>query len=214
MGWHARRSVDCRGARQLKRPLLLAANVGALILLWIAVNQPSEPVWNLSPKPDPLEQARDSERYAQVEPGGFIGAKISASENQLSTDEPLAFDRAKFDTSDLWNPDKPTRLTVSDDGFYRITTQLTILGSGYEGSPPSPNVGLEVIRNGDPTDFVCVDRLTNQDPTVALHLSCETTDWFLEADYVEVKVTPNRTVESNWPGRGNVSPLLIVERLD
>lgn len=200
-------------ARRTRLAALLAGNAVAWLLLGAAAASQPTTVWNVTPIPDPAEQARDAERYAAVQAGGFVGAKISASQNQLTTEDPLTFDHAKFDTADLWDPDEPTQLTVPSDGFYRVTAQMTVLGSGYEGSPPAPDVGLEVIRNADPTDFVCVDRLTRQDPTVALHVSCETTDWFLAGDFVEVYVTPDRTVESNWPGRGTVSPILIIERV-
>jgi hypothetical protein len=122
------------------------------------------------------------------------------------------FDHATWDTGDLWDRSEPRRLTFPSDGFYRVTAQVTVLGSGYRGSPASPHWTLSVIRNGDPTDFVCSDTQTNEDEFRAQLADCATTDWFLAGDYAELLVTEGRTVESNWPGRSNVSPVLIVER--
>lgn len=96
-------------------------------------------------------------------------------------------------------------------GYLRFGNQIA--DAIVQGSPPSLDVFLHVLRNSDPTDFVCIDGLTHQNPQVALHVSCHAIDWFLEGDYVELFVTPNRTVEPNWPGRGNISPLLSVHRL-
>ena len=171
---------------------------------------------NEVPVADPAALAADAARYAPIPSDvvGFSGARIGASRNQLSTDEPLVFDRSVWDTASMWSPERPSQLTIPDNGFYSVTAQVTVLGSGYPESPSSPNVEVRVHRNSDLTDLVCVDRLTQQEPTVALHVSCATSDWFLADDFLEVYVTPNRTVESNWPGRGNVSPLLIVVRLD
>jgi hypothetical protein len=199
--------------RKVRLALLLIANGAAIVLLAVVLAEGDQRAQQATvPTPDAAEQARDTARYALLDPGEFIGAKIGASENQIATDEPLTFDHAKFDTGGLWDPDEPTRLTVPHDGFYYVTAQLTILGSAYPGSAPAPDVWVEVIRNGDPTDFVCVNRKTNQDETAAAHVFCATTDWFLAGDYLEVFAPPGTTVESNWPGRGNVSPVLIVER--
>lgn len=162
------------------------------------------------PTPDAAEQARDSARYASLEPGEMMGAKVSSWENQTSTADPIVFDHAKWDTAGLWAADQPTRLTIPTDGFYRVEAQVTVLGSGYAGSPQSPSWIVAVIRNGDPTDFVCAENRTNENVTGAQLAGCSTVDWFLAGDYVELTVTPGRTVESNWPGRGNVSPILLM----
>lgn len=94
------------------------------------------------------------------------------------------------------------------------SVQITILGAAYDGSALAPNVTLTVTRNDDPHDFVCGHRHSNENPYPALLLDCSATDWFLAGDTLQVFVTPGLTVESNWPGRANISPVITVERLD
>lgn len=195
--------------------LLLASVALAIVALGLAWRPaPATPVWFTVPAPNAAAQARDAARYAAIPSvTSFVGAKIDSSATQLSSAKPIRFDHAKFDTAGMWDATRPTRLTFPDDGFYRIEAQVTVLGSGYAGSPASPSWVMSVIRNGDPTDLVCADSQTNEAPTVAQLADCATTDWFLAGDYVELLVTPGRTVESNWPGRGNVSPVLSVTLL-
>lgn len=199
----------------LRLYVLLIALAFAIVtfgLVWQPA--PSPPVSFPVPTPNAGGQARDALRYGALPTVmDFRGAKIGASSNQLSTADPIRFDHAKFDTADMWDADRPTRLTFPADGFYRVEAQVTVLGSGYAGSPASPWWVMSVIRNGDSTDFVCADSQTNELPVGAQLAECGTTDWFLAGDYVELMVTPERTVESNWPGRGNVSPLLSVTLL-
>lgn len=189
------------------------AAAALIVIVGLVLRPPEREVtWAIIPTPNPEEQARDARRYAALPVGtGFVGAKVSAGENQLSTDEPITFDHVTWDTAELWDHDEPQRLTIPSDGFYRIGTQITVLGWGYRGSPPSPYWTLSVIRNGDPTDLVCSNTQTDEDPSRAQLADCASTDWFLAGDYVELLVTEGRTVEANWPGRSNLSPVLIVE---
>jgi hypothetical protein len=186
---------------------MTTVTVGLLLLLAACATPRAG---NAIPTPNASEQARDAARYADVDPGGFVGAKIGAHANQLTTVAPVTFDHARWDTAGLWDSSEPTRLTIPAAGFYHVEAQVTVLGSGYAGSPASPSWVMSVIRNGDATDFVCSETRTDEDETVAQLAGCSTTDWFLAGDYLELSVTPGRTVESNWPGRGNVSPILLV----
>lgn len=163
------------------------------------------------PKPDPSEQARDAARQAGIDlPDGFVGARITASHNQESTAGPLVFDTANWDSGGWWDVARPTRLTFPASAICEVRAQVTILGTLYEGAP-ADDVTVLVKRDGDPTAFVAYARRTNQDPEPATGLSAATTDWFEAGEYVEVFVTPEGlTVESNWPGRANVSPVLVV----
>jgi hypothetical protein len=193
-------------------PLWVFIALGALALLIVAVGVIFRPMkWSMVPEVDPAEQARDAERYAAIPADvDFVGVKLTARANQVSTDEPLTFDSTTFDTADFWDGDE---LAMPRDGFYRVTVQVTILGGGYEGSEWAPDATLTVTRNHDPHDFVCGHRHSDEDPDAALLLDCGATDWFLEGDTLQVLVTPGRTVESNWPGRANVSPAVTVELL-
>lgn len=194
-------------------PLALIAT--GLVLAGMAVQlrpQPTGESYLTVPEPDEDARAHDAQRYAGIVADAFRGAKIGAHSNQLSTDDPITFDHAKFDTAGMWDPLRPTRLTMPTAGFYRVVASVTVLGSGYKGSPASQSWIMTVTRNGDPSDFVCAETRTNESPDRAQLADCSTTDWFLAGDYLELNVTPGRTVESNWPGRGNLSPLLTVVR--
>lgn len=196
--------------RRLPRWVFIA--LGALALLIVAVGaifQPTE--WAVVPDVDPSEQQRDAERYAAIPPDvDFFGVKLTASANQTSTDEPLAFDATTYDTAGFWDGEE---LAMPQDGFYRVTVQVTVLGALYQGSEAAPDVALTVTRNHDPHDFVCAHRHSDEDPITALLLDCAATDWFLQGDTLQVLVTPGVTVESNWPGRANISPVVTVELL-
>lgn len=143
----------------------------------------------------------------------FVGAQIGHSENQVSIEEPIVFDTVHYDVGGFHDPSQPTRLTIPMDGFYRVSALVTVLGAGYEGSSLATEVLVRIVRNGDPTDIVAGDSNTDEQPLGAQLIDAAGTGWFLAGDYVEVLITPNRTVESNWPGRGTVSPVLSIELL-
>lgn len=175
----------------------------------IATERPAQPPvgGGYIPAPDPMAIARDLSRIPSLAPD-FVGARITASANQVSTDGPLTFDTTRWD-SGMWDPAYPTRLTFHEDGICEVRAQLTILGTLYNGAP-AEDIVLTVRRDGDPNAFVAFARLTGQDPSVATGINAGTTDWFEAGEYVEVFVTPGLTVEANWPGRSNVSPVLTV----
>ena len=160
------------------------------------------------PAPDPLERARDAARIPEL-PADFVGARITSSVNQVATAGGLVFDTVRWDSGGWWDPAAPTRLTVPVDGICEVQAQVTILGTMYHGAPAN-DVALTVRRDGDPTAFVAFARQSDERPDPALGLEASTTDWFEAGEYLEVFVTPGLTVEANWPGRSNVSPVLIV----
>ncbi len=190
--------------------LVLAIVAMLIVVVGVALRlAPVQAGYNLSPDPDAAMQARDAARYATLPTQtSFIGAKIGADHNQITTEKPVLFDHAKWDTAGFWDASKPRRMTLPRDGFYDVSAMVTVLGSGYKGSPASPWWIMTVIRNGDEHDYVCSETRTNENVRNAQLASCSTTDWFVAGDYLQLSVTPDRTVESNWPGRNNVSPIL------
>jgi hypothetical protein len=178
------------------------------VALVVAIYEPGPVVGGgVVPTTDPATQARDAARVP-VLPPDFLGARITSSANQVSTDGPLLFDTVRWDSGDWWDPGQPTRLTFPADGICEVRTQLTILGTLYHGAP-ADDVLVTIRRSGDPTAFVAGERHSDQDPAVAGMIEAGTTAWFEAGEYVETFVTPGLTVESNWPGRANVSPVLL-----
>lgn len=163
------------------------------------------------PAIDPQEQARDAARVP-VLPTGFVGARVTSSVTQTANG-PLVFDTVRWDSGGAWSSAQPTRLTFPASGIYTVRAQITVLGTAYDGMP-ADSVVLSVKRDGDPTAFVAFARLSNQRPEPAGGLNAETTDWFEAGEYVEVFVSEGLTVEANWPGRSNISPVLTILRED
>lgn len=152
-----------------------------------------------------------------------IGAKVSHSASRLSTSAPITFDTVDFDGGAFFNKAKPDRLTVSVAGCYYVEAQITILGWGYgrngrmirgdpgSGNPESPNFIMEIKRNGDPTDYVAADNRTDENPGEAQLGHTSTVECFEVGDYIQLFVTPNRMVESNWPkAGGSLSPVMLM----
>jgi hypothetical protein len=148
----------------------------------------------------------------------IIGAKVSYTTNRLSTNEPITFDTVDFDGGGFFNPAQPDRLTVAVAGCYFVEAQVTILGWGYgsggrmtRGNPASPAFSIEIKRNGDASDYVAADNRTNEDPGVAQLGHTATVECFAVGDYIQLFVTANRLVESNWPQTGgSLSPVLLM----
>lgn len=160
------------------------------------------------PVPDPSAIARDAARVPKLTPG-FVGARITSSHTQTAPDGPLVFDTVKWD-SGLWDASKPTRLTFTEGAICEVRAQITVLGTAYYGMPDD-DIVLLVKRDGDPTGFVAGARKSDVRPEPAQVVNAATTDWFEANEYVEVFVTPvGLTIESNWPGRANLSPVLTV----
>lgn len=195
-------------------PVRLAAYLALLCsvvtLTLVATNIPDRPVvgGGVVPAPDEQAIARDASRVP-VRPDGFTGARITSTVNQTSTDGPLIFDKATWDFGGWFSPDEPTRLTFPEDGICEVRAQLTVLGTLYHGAP-ADDVLVTIRRDGDPSAFVAGVRHSDSDPSVAGMVNAATTDWFEAGEYLEVYVTPGLFIESNWPGRANVSPVLTV----
>ena len=156
-------------------------------------------------------------------PDPLTGAKVSYSTNRMSSDKPLIFDRVEFDTNGFFDSSQPDRLTVRVAGCYFVEAQITILGWGYArsgrptdsdpsfGNPSSPNFAIEIKRNGDPNDFVAAENRTNEDAGTAQIGHAMSVECFEAGDYVQLFVTGNRLIESNWPGTGgSLSPVLLL----
>lgn len=151
-------------------------------------------------------------------PTPVIGAKVSYSKNRLSSALPITFDSVDFDGGGFFDPARPDRLTVAVAGCYFVEAQVTILGWGYgaggrmtRGNPASPSFSMEVRRNGEKDDYVAADNRTNEDPGVAQLGHTATVECFEVGDYIQLFVTPNRLVESNWPNTdGSLSPVLVM----
>lgn len=151
----------------------------------------------------------------------IVGAKVSYDSNRLHTDEsePLTFNVVHFESGgDFFDPDQPDRLTVPRTGCYHVQAQVTVLGSGYDengrqgrGNPPSRDFVIAIKRNGNPTDYVAADYLSNELRISAQLNHTGTVQCFAEGDFVQLFVTGNRFVESNWPATGgSVSPVLYM----
>jgi hypothetical protein len=153
----------------------------------------------------------------------LTGAKVAYSKNRISSDQPIVFDTVEFDTSGFFDASQPDRLTVPVAGCYFVEAQVTILGWGYArsglptdsdpsyGNPPSPNFAIEIKRNGDPHDYVAAENRTNEDTGTAQIGHAMSVECFEAGDYIQLFVTGNRLVESNWPGTdGSLSPVLLM----
>lgn len=153
----------------------------------------------------------------------FIGAKISRSTSFLnhSLAVPLSFDVQRFDQGgNFYNPTQPDRVTIAVAGCYFVEAQITVLGSAYNlsgqwagtpSNPASPDWLIEIRRNGLSTGYVAASRLTDENPGVAQLNSASTVECFAVGEFVQVFVTGNRVVESNWPNSGgSISPVLLV----
>lgn len=195
---------------QLPGHLALLLAVAALVFVAATRTASETPVYGggVFPAIDPAEQARDAARVP-VLPEGFVGARITSSVTQVAPEGGLVFDTVRWDSGGWWNPAEPTRLTFPVSGICSVTAQITILGSAYGGAL-ADTVVLSVKRDGDPSAFVAFARYSNQDPAPAGGINASTTDWFEAGEYLEVFVTPGLMVEANWPGRSNVSPVLVV----
>ncbi|MGH3118953.1 MAG: hypothetical protein ACRDQ2_17940, partial [Gaiellales bacterium] len=115
----------------------------------------------------------------------------------------------------------PDRLTAPVDGCYELGAQVTILGDAYgpdsepatdeSQNPANPNWWMLIRRNGDPDDYLAAAR---ENPAERHGVAFEETHTVacLEAgDYIQLFVTPDRLVESNWPGTGgSISPVLYL----
>ena len=151
--------------------------------------------------------------------GHITGVKVSHDETLLHTDhsDPLTFNVVEFESGgDFFDMGEPDRLTVAVAGCYLVQAQITVLGSDYNlegvpggGNPESPDFIIEIKRNGDPEDFVAADFLSDENPRLALLNPTGTLECFQRGDYIQVFVTGDRVIESNWPdSEGSVSPVL------
>jgi hypothetical protein len=155
-----------------------------------------------------------------------IGAKVSQSSSRVSGDRPIRFDTVDFDGGGFFDQSKPDRLTVSVAGCYFVEAQITILGWGYDrngrmikgdpgtGNPESPNFIMEIKRNGNASDYVAADNRTDENAGEAQLGHTATVECFEVGEYIQLFVTPNRLVESNWPRTGgSLSPVLLMVML-
>ena len=151
--------------------------------------------------------------------GQVIGAKVSNDETRLHADqsEPLTFNVVEFESGgNFFDDADPDRLTVAISGCYLVQAQITVLGSDYNlegvpggGNPESPDFIIEIKKNGDPDEFVAADFLSDENPRLALLNHTGAVECFQRGEYIQVFVTGNRVIESNWPNSdGSVSPVL------
>ena len=158
---------------------------------------------------------------AMPPPDRIIGAKVSNDETRLHRDQsdPLTFNVVDFESGGKFFDDAhPDRLTVAISGCYMVQAQITVLGSDYnlEGvpggvNPESPDFIIEIKKNGDPDEFVASDFLSDENPRLALLNHTGTLECFQRGEYIQVFVTGDRVIESNWPDSGgSVSPVLYM----
>jgi hypothetical protein len=151
----------------------------------------------------------------------FIGVKVSYDESFLHADqsEPLTFNVVEFESGgNFFDESRPDRLTVPVTGCYLVQAQITVLGSDYNlqgvtggGNPESPSFIIEIKKNGDPDEFVAADFLSDEDPHLALLNHTGSVECFLKGEYIQLFVTGDRVIESNWPDSdGSVSPVLYM----
>lgn len=153
--------------------------------------------------------------------GPIIGAKVSYDESRLHTDqsEPVTFNVVEFESGgNFFDEAHPDRLTVAVSGCYLVQAQITVLGSDYNlegtpegGNPESPDFIIEIKKNGDPDEFVAVDFLSDENPRLALLNHTGSVECFVQGEYIQLFVTADRVIESNWPDSdGSVSPVLYM----
>jgi hypothetical protein len=198
-----------------KNPRLFRAGVVSAVLAALviviasALVPPAQPPSYTSPTPDPSQVAFEEGRVA--DPEAFVGARVTARANQVS-DGVVRFDWTRYDSCACFDPAAPGELTLTQTGFWRIEAQVTVLGTGYRGAPVD-DVVMVIDRVGDPSGFLVFDRVSGGAPDIAAALGGSTTDWYLAGERIELRVTEGITVEANWPGRSNVSPILVVTYL-
>jgi hypothetical protein len=166
---------------------------------------------------------------------GVVGAKVSYSRNALSGDEALTFDHVHFERGgDLFDLDQPDRLTAPVAGCYEVGAQVTILGDAYDSeglavetadpdsrvdrvsgredaNPPNPHWWMLIRRNGDDDDYLAAARENPAERHGVAFGEAHTVACLSAGDYIQLFVTPNRMVESNWPGTGgSISPVLYM----
>ena len=152
----------------------------------------------------------------------IIGVKVSYDENRYHPDgsAPVTFNVVEFESGgNFYDENQPDRLTVAVPGCYQVQAQITVLGNGYDifgelgprGNPPSPEFIIEIKKNGNPQDYVAADYLSNENPEQALLNHTGSVECFVAGEYIQLFVTGNRVIESNWPGsRGSISPVLYM----
>jgi hypothetical protein len=150
----------------------------------------------------------------------FVGVKVSANANQRSgADGVIEFDHTDFEQGgEFWEAGGAVLIPYA--GCYSITAQVTVLGNGYfpdsswsggaPGSNPSaPNWMIGVTRNGNPLDLLASTSVTNADGGLAQLSDASTVTCLNAGDFIELRVTPDLLVESNWPDTtGSISPNL------
>jgi hypothetical protein len=158
-----------------------------------------------------------------------VGAKVSYSENRLSDDDAISFDHVQFEHGgDLYDPDEPDRLTAPVTGCYEVGAQVTILGDAYDAegkavetdgrgadpddaNPPNPHWWMLVRRNGDEDDYLAAARENPAERHGVAFGEAHTVACLDAGDYIQLFLTPNRMVESNWPDTGgSISPVLYM----
>lgn len=151
----------------------------------------------------------------------IIGVKVSYDASRLHSDhaDALTFNVVEFESGgNFFDEAHPDRLTVPVTGCYLVQAQITVLGSDYNlegrpggGNPESRDFIIEIKKNGDPTDFVAADYLSDENPRLALLNHTGSVECFTRGDYIQVFVTGDRVIESNWPDtNGSVSPVLYM----
>lgn len=169
---------------------------------------------------------------------GVVGAKVSYSENRLSDEDAISFDHVHFELGgDLFDPGEPDRLMAPVTGCYEVGAQVTILGDAYDAegqpvetdgprgrddraspeadrddaNPPNPSWWMLLRRNGDDDDYLAAARENPAERHGVAFGEAHTVACLDAGDYVQLFVTPNRMVESNWPGTGgSISPVLYM----
>jgi len=214
------RGSQRRGAASRLRPQLLAAVVvlvGFAAACVTAVNLDPNAAAPTS-QSSPLGLVADASGY----PAEIVGAKVSLSENVLSDEEAIVFDHVQFEHGgELFDSRKPDRLTAPVDGCYEIGAQVTILGDAYgpdsepavdgEKNPPNPNWWMLIRRNGVPDDYLAAARENPAERHGVAFDETHTVACLEAGDYIQLFVTPNRLIESNWPGSGgSISPVLYL----
>lgn len=192
------------------RALPIASALATLTIgVLVVIGRVEPPPRYTVPTPDPQEVA--FEQSIRADPKSFIGVRVTARNNQVS-DGVLAFDWVRYDSCGCFDVRRPRLVTLQHAGFWRLAAQVTVLGTGYGGTPVS-DVSLIVGRVDDASGFLVFDRVSDGSPDVAAALGGSTTDWYEAGTEIEVRVSEGITVEANWPGRSNVSPVLVATYL-
>jgi hypothetical protein len=134
----------------------------------------------------------------------YSGAKVTRSADQAfaASGGTMSWDQEDWDTDTYHDSTNPSRLTIPEAGFYRVTAHLRF-------STTETGSFLSVVKNGDST----LNNLAQSQGAEVLSVVVE--DEFVAGDYVEAVVfTPTASTVKAGRSGGYPEAFFSIERLD